>query len=79
MEKKNNEVKLRNEKKSEDVLSARAAKLTIQILYEKRIFDNCHNADEVLKDYLLIKINQRRRPGLEGLNDDAIRMSIHKK
>ena len=39
----------------------RAVKTTIQILYDKGLFDKFDNTDEVLKDYLLTEVNQRRR------------------
>ena len=45
-------------------------KTTTQILYDKGLFDNYDNADEVLKNYLPIKVNERRRPDLEELKDD---------
>ena len=49
IEKGNYEYKLRNYKQSEEVLTGRAVKTTIQILYGKGLFDNYDNADEVLK------------------------------
>ena len=57
-----NEFKLHNK---EDLLIERAAKTTIQILYDKGLFDNFDNADQVLRDYLLVEVNGRCRPGLE--------------
>ena len=48
----------------EDCLVERAVVTTIEVLYEKGVFDNYKNgnADELLKDYLL---TERRRPDLE--------------
>ena len=45
-----------------DVLIQRAVKTTIQILYDRGLFDNFQNAEEVLKDFLF---TTRRRPDLE--------------
>ena len=36
----------------EDILIRRAVKTTIQILYDKGLFDNYANADKVLEDFL---------------------------
>ena len=45
-------------------------KTTIQILYDKGLFDNYANADKVLEDFLF---NTRRRGDLsEQVNDDVI-------
>ena len=41
-------------------------KTTIQILYEKELFDNFPNADELLKKTLFVT---RRRGDLEEVND----------
>ena len=41
-------------------------KTTIQILYDKGLFDNYANADEVLEDFLL---TTRCRADLEEVND----------
>ena len=55
-----NEFKLLSDKQSvEEVLIQRAFKMTIQILYDKGLFDNYNNADEVLSKFLFI---ERRRP-----------------
>ena len=44
-------------------------KTTIQILYDKGLFDNFQNADEVLEDFLF---TTRRRTDLsEQVNDDV--------
>ena len=48
-----NEFKLQYNKQSvEDILFQRAVKLTIQILYDKGLFDNFQNADKVLEAVL---------------------------
>ena len=68
IEKDYNEFKLQYNKQSvEDILIQRAVKTTIQILYDKGLFDNFQNADEVLKDFLF---TTRWRPVLEKVNDD---------
>ena len=45
----------------EDILVQRAVKTTIQILYDKGLFDNYDNADKVLEDFLF---TTRRRGDL---------------
>ena len=68
-EKDFNEFKLQYNKQSvEEILIQRAVKTTIQILYDKGLFDNFQNAEEVLKDFLF---TTRRRPDLEKVNDDV--------
>ena len=63
-----NEFKLQYTKQSvEAILVQRTVKTTIQILYDKGLFDNYQNAEEVLKDFLL---TTRLRPDLEKVNDD---------
>ena len=58
-------------KQSDDeFLIGEAVKTTIQIFYDRGLFDNYDNADEVTNDYLLIDDNERRRPDLEELKDD---------
>ena len=53
LEKDFNEFKLQYNKQSvEDILIQRAVKTTIQILYDKGLFDNYANADKVLEDFL---------------------------
>ena len=70
IEKDYNEFKLEYNKQSvEEVLIQRAVKTTIQILYDKGLFDNFQNADEVLKDFLF---TTRRRPDLEEVSDTDI-------
>ena len=68
LEKDCNEFKLENNKQNiEDSLIQRAVKTTIQILYDKGLFDNYANADKVLEDLLF---TTRRRADLEKINDD---------
>ena len=69
LEKDYNGLKLQYNKQSvEEVLVQRAVKTTIQILYDKRLFDNCANADTVLQFFLF---TSRRRGDLsEQVNDD---------
>ena len=63
LEKYYNEFKLQYHKQNvEDILIQRAVKTTIQIFYDKGLFDNFQNAEEVLKDFLF---TTRRRPDLE--------------
>ena len=53
LEKHYNEFKLQYNKQSvEDILIQRAIKATIQILYDKSLFDNYANADRVSEDFL---------------------------
>ena len=58
-----------NKQNVEEILIQRAVKTTIQILYDKGLFDNFQNAEEVLKDFLFVT---RRRPDLEKVNDDDV-------
>ena len=56
LEKDYNEFKLQYNKQSvEDILIQRAVKTTIQILYDKGLFDNYANADKVLEDFFYDK------------------------
>ena len=68
LEKDFNEFKLQyNKQNVEDILIQRAVKTTIQILYDKGLFDNYANADNVLEDFLF---TTRRRGDLsEEVND----------
>ena len=50
-----------NKQNVEDILIQRAVKTTIQILYDKGLFDKFQNADKVLEDFLF---TTRRRPDL---------------
>ena len=53
LEKDYNEFKSQYNKQSvEEILIQRAVKTTIQILYDKGLFDKFQNADKVLEDYL---------------------------
>ena len=72
LEKDYNEFKLQYKKQNiEDILIQRAVKTTIQILYEKSLFDNFQNADEVLRDLLF---TTRRRDDLsDQIKDDIQR------
>ena len=66
LEKDYNEFKLQyNKQNVEDILIQRAVKTTIQILYDKGLFDNYANADKVLEDFLF---TTRRRPDLSEEN-----------
>ena len=54
LEKDFNELKLQYNKQSvEEILVQRAVKTTIQILYDKGLFDNFQNADKVLEDFFV--------------------------
>ena len=54
LEKDYNEFKLQYKKqKLEDILIERPIKTTIQILYDKGLFDNYANADKVLEDFFI--------------------------
>ena len=55
LEKDYNEFKKQYDKQSvEEILIQRAVKTTIQILYDKGLFDNYDNADKVLEDFLFV-------------------------
>ena len=71
IEKDYNEFKIQYKKKSvEDISIQRAVKTTIQILYDKGLFDNYAKADKVLEDFLF---TTRSRPDLsEQVNDDVV-------
>ena len=71
LEKDFNEFKLQHNKQSvEEISVQRAVKTTIQILYDKGLFDNYANADKVLEDFLFVT---RRRGDLsDQLNDTDI-------
>ena len=68
LEKDFNEFKKQYNKQSvEEILIQRAVKTTIQILYNKGLFDNYANSDKVLGDFLF---TTRRRGGIsEEVND----------
>ena len=50
-----------NKQNVEDILIQRAVKTSIQILYDRGLFDNFQNGEEVLKVFLFIT---KRRPDL---------------
>ena len=63
LEKKYNEFKLQNNKQSVEELSIqRVVRTTIEILYDKGLFDIYANADKVLEEFLFVT---RRRGDLE--------------
>ena len=67
IEKDYNEFKLQYNKQSvEEVLIQRAVETTIQILYDKSLFDKYANADKALEDFLF---TTRRRGDIEKAND----------
>ena len=69
LEKDFNEFKLQNNKLNvEEILIQRAVKTTIQILYDKGLFDNYTNADKVLEDFLF---TTRRRGDLSDQIKDT--------
>ena len=66
LEKDFNEFNLQyNKQNVEDILIQRAVKTTIQILYDKGLFDKFQNADKVLEDFLF---TTRLRPDLSEEN-----------
>ena len=66
LEKDYNEFKLDYDKQAvEEILIRRAVKTTIQVLYDKGLFDNYANADKVLEDFLY---TTRRREDLSEEN-----------
>ena len=70
IEKDYNEFKLQYNKQCvEDILFQRAVKTTIQILYDKGLFDNYANADKVLEDFLFFT---RRKGDLSDQVNDGI-------
>ena len=54
-EKDYNEFKLQNNKESVEVLIQRALKTTIQILYDKGLFDSYSNTDKILQNFFYYK------------------------
>ena len=69
-EKDYNEFKLQyNKQNVEDSLIQRAVKTTIQILYDKGLFDYFQKADKVLEDLLFT--TRRRGDISEQVNDDV--------
>ena len=70
LEKDFNEFNLQYNKQSvEDILVQRVVKTTIQILYDKGLFDNYANADKILEDFLF---TTRRRGDLSQQVNDVI-------
>ena len=71
LEKDYNEFKLKyNKQNVGKILIQRAVKMTIQLFYDKGLFDKYDNADKVLKDFLLVR---RRRGDLsEQVNENNI-------
>ena len=68
LEKDFNEFKLQyNKQNVEEISVQRAVKTTLQILYDKGLFDNYANADKVLEDFLF---TTRRRGDLNEVNDN---------
>ena len=66
LEKDYNEFKLDYDKQAvEEILIRRAVKTTIQVLYDRGLFDNYVNADKVLEDFLFVT---RRRGDLSEEN-----------
>ena len=66
LEKDYNEFKLDHDKQAvEEILIRRAVKTTIQVLYDRGLFDNYANADKVLEDFLFVT---RRRGDLSEEN-----------
>ena len=53
IEKDWNEFKFHSNKSVEEILTHRAVKTTIEIGYDKDLFDNCDNTDEVFKDFFV--------------------------
>ena len=74
VEKNFNEFLLQYKQIIEDVLIQRAVKTTIQILYDKGLFDNYANADKVLEDFLF---TSRRRGDLSKIIHNYTYMSIY--
>ena len=63
LEKDFNEFELQNNKQNiEEILIQRSVKTTIQLLYDKGLFDKFQNADKILEDFLF---TTRRRADLE--------------
>ena len=58
-----------NKQSLEEILFQRAVKTTIQIVYDKSLFDNFPNAEKVLEDFLSIT---RRRADLEEIIDNDV-------
>ena len=75
LEKDFKEFKLQyNKQNVEEILFQRAVKTTIQILYDKGLFDNYDNADKVLEDFLF---TTRRRGDLSEDNNKYINTNTY--
>ena len=77
LEKDYNEFKLQYDKQAIlNVLIQKAVKTTIQVLYDKGLFDNYANADKVLEDFLF---TTRHRGDLsKQVNENEIQSSLSK-
>ena len=71
IEKDYTELKHNIKKSVEENLIEKAVKTTIQLLYDKGLFDDYNHgkAYEVLKNYLLVAVSDGHRPDLEEVND----------
>ena len=75
LEKEYNEFKVNgrsNKQTDEEFSFQRAVKTTTQMPYDKGFVPDYQIAGEVLKHYLLIEVNERRRPDLDPLKDNII-------
>ena len=71
LEKEFNEFKIQyNKQNVEDILFQRPVKTTIQILYDRGLFDNYANTGKVLEDFLF---TTRRVGDLDDVNDNIQR------
>ena len=71
LEKDYKEFKLQyNKQSAEEILVQRAVKTTIQVLYDKGLFDKFQNADKVLEDFLF---TTRRR---QDLSEDNTKLHL---
>ena len=50
--------------------STTAVRTSIQISYDKGLFDNYASANQIYKDFLLVEVNDRGRSDLDEVNDD---------
>ena len=70
LEKDYNEFKIQyNKQNVEEILVQRAIKTTIEILFDKGLFDHYTNADKVLEDFLFVT---QRRGDLDKVNDSDV-------
>ena len=76
LEKDYNEIKLEyNKEHVEEILFPRAVKTTIQILHDKRLFDNFQIFDNVLQEF---SFTTRRTPDLSEQVNDVIQRVYQK-